>query len=136
MQDCKVLTTKILHMKTKQVKHLSFNAIRGNIWNNRFGQQGTKELPGYCSNKLCLYVNIKTDLTPIVKEFEVSWLSLANSLLVLVIHAMCFIETQYQDIWRDQKVREISLHIFKCPVCQMCSFKAMRVMQRRSRGTT
>lgn len=92
MQDCKVLRTKILHMKTKKLKHLSFNVIRGNTWNNRFGQQGTKEFPG-------LFVIIKTDLTPIVKEFEVSGLSLANSLLVLVIHATCFIETQYQNIW-------------------------------------
>ena len=86
-------------MKTKKVKQLPFNAIRGNIWNNKFGQQGTKELPGYCSNELCLYVNIKIDLTPIVKQFEVTWLLLANSCLVLAIHTTCFIETQYQNVW-------------------------------------
>lgn len=64
-------------MKTKKVKQLPFNAITGNIWKNNFGQQGTKELPGYCSNELCLYGNIEIDLTPIVKEFEVTWLLLA-----------------------------------------------------------
>lgn len=81
------------------MKQLPFNAIRGNIWNSKFGQQGTKELPGYRNNELCLYVNIKIVLTSIIKEFEITYLSLVNSLLVLAIHATCFTETQYQNTW-------------------------------------
>lgn len=43
--------TKILHMKAKKtMKQLPLNAIRGNTWNKKLGQQKIKELMGYHSN--------------------------------------------------------------------------------------
>lgn len=42
-------------------------AHKNKKWNNKFGQQGVKELPGYCGNELCLYVNVNIDLTLIVR---------------------------------------------------------------------
>lgn len=43
-----------------------------------------------------MYLSIKTDLTPAIKECDITWLLLANN-LALAIHAVYFIEKQYQN---------------------------------------